>query len=776
MSENYLVKDLTTIVVIAGLVSIVFSILRWPNILGYLVAGVIVGPYLTANFSVHDQTSIQNISELGVIFLMFCIGLEFDLKKLKQTLFPSLLAMFFQALMAFFIGTTVAGMIGWDSALGVFLGAIFAVSSTMVAIPIIKQQNAMQQPFAQFTMGIAILEDVFAVVLLVILSNLRQGGFHFSQCLNLVFWITVFIASVLIFGRLAAQRFLHMLGKIQNPEIVHLCVAGLILLLSEISSGYSNALGAFLAGAIFANTHVIHRLENMIAPIRDIFTAVFFVSIGMLINPHLLWEYKGLILLLSVLVVVGQFSSVWFGFFLSGQKPSVAFRASLPKSQIGEFSFVIASLAHALGLDDGQLMAITVGVSLFSIVAVNILCMREDALLEKCTQRVPRILKTWCTLYQNLLLSIQTHVSGNKFLSIIQKPLLKIVLHFFLINAIVWCNYGLCTFLEQNPIPGTEDYGIWIQRALLLVTIGLALPFISCVVRNLNLIIMSLCKQSLRKLFVRLNQHAALYKIFQLIVTAIAIFIFVWIFMASSSKYLPNYIHLVVLLLIGIGFGVGFWRNLRNLNSHFELMFLESFSEELENENERRRQAMIKMVENKHPWEIKTLQTILPENSHLIGRSLTETQWNQQTHTLLIGVSRGGFFSDTVPPTHVFYPGDILLLLGNKKQLSEAVKWVGIPQKISHARKFDFDFEQLILTDRHPFVQETVASIQLRQRFGVNLVGIQRKEQRMEEISPNDIFKIGDCLLLVGPRKNLEAVQSLSSIPHSLTPAPTLTK
>lgn len=246
--------------------------------------------------------------------------------------------------------------------------------------------------------------------------------------------------------------------------------------------------------------------------------------------------------------------------------------------------------------------------------------------------------------------------------------------------------------------------------------------------------------------------------------------------MASSSKYLPNYIHLVVLLLIGIGFGVGFWRNLRNLNSHFELMFLESFSEELENENERRRQAMIKMVENKHPWEIKTLQTILPENSHLIGRSLTETQWNQQTHTLLIGVSRGGFFSDTVPPTHVFYPGDILLLLGNKKQLSEAVKWIGISQKISHARKFDFDFEQLILTDRHPFVQETVASIQLRQRFGVNLVGIQRKEQRMEEISPNDIFKIGDCLLLVGPRKNLEAVQSLSSIPHSLTPAPTLTK
>lgn len=763
MHESYLIQDLTTIIVIAGAVSVIFSILRWPSILGYLLSGLIVGPYVTEKFSIHDASSVKSISELGVIFLMFCIGLEFDLKKLKQTLFPSLLAMLFQALTAFFIGTTVAHVIGWSPVLGLFLGAIFAISSTMVAIPIIKQQNAMQQPFAQFTMGVAILEDIFAVVLLVILSNLQQGSFNLSQCLNLVFWITVFITGMLIFGRLFARRFIKLLKKIANPEIMHVCIAGLILLLSELSSGYSNALGAFLAGAIFANTRVIHDLESMVAPIRDIFTAVFFVSIGMLIDPKLLWENKWLMLILSFLVVGGQFVSAWLGFFLSGQKPSVAFRASLPKSQIGEFSFVIASLAHTLQLDDGQLMAITVGVALFSIIAVNVLCAREDRLLKICANRIPHVLQTWAVVYQNLLLSVQTRVSKNALLSLVRKPLLKAAVHFTLVNAIVWCNYGLCLFLEQNPIPGTEAYGIWIQRTSLLIALGLALPFMSCVVRNLNLIILTLCKQSLRKLFVHLNQHAALYKIFQLIINAVATLVFVWLFTASSSKYLPNYMPLILLVGVGVIIGFGFWRHLRTLNSHFELMFLESFSEELENENEKRRQAMIKMVEAKHPWNVEIRQLTVPSNSHIAGSTLAESGLGQQTQTVLLAVGRDGFFINAVPSDYTFFPGDVLLLLGNKNQLAKAAQWVAVPAKQTSERNQGFDFEQLVLTDLHPLLNETLASANLRQRYGINIVGIQRKDERIENLSPNDIFKVGDCLLLVGHRKNLDVLKNLGT-------------
>lgn len=761
METSFLIQDLTTIVVTASIVSIIFSIFHWPSILGYLLSGLIVGPYITSNFVIRDEASIHSISELGVIFLMFCIGLEFDIKKLQQTLFPSFLAMFFQALMAFFTGSMVAHLLGWKPLLGTFLGAIFAISSSMVAIPILKQQNALKQPFAQFTIGVAVLEDIFAVVLLVILSNLKQGRFNVNECLNLIFWITVFISSMLIFGRLVAQKFIRLLKHITNDELTHICIVGLILLLSELASNYSNALGAFLAGAIFSNTQSIHRLESIIAPIRDIFTAVFFVSIGMLIDPKMIWENRTLILILTCVVVVGQFTSAWLGFFLSGQKPSVAFRASLPKSQIGEFSFVIAALAKTLGIDDGHLMAITVGTSLFSIISVNFLCAREDKLLAKITEKMPSVLKSWANLYQNILVSIQTHLSKSRFLTLIRKPLIKIIIHFFLINAIVWCNAGLCHFLQFHPLPYTKDYGIWIQRVLSIVALCLALPFMSCVVRNLNLIMMTICKQTLRGLFVRLNHHAALYQIFQLFIAGIATLIFMWLFLASSAKYLPTYIPLVLLTLIGAGLGFAFWKHLRELNSHFEFMFLESFTNELENENEKRRQAMIKVVSKKHPWNVQMRQVMLPPESHLVGMKLSDCQLRNKTQVTLLGVGRDEYFLDFIPIDYTFFPKDILLLLGNEQQLDEAEKFIQIPSEHPLEPTADFDYDQIIITDNHPLLNETVASANLRNRFGISIVGIQRKNQPIAMPKSDDIFKNGDSILLIGHRKNLDRIKQI---------------
>lgn len=761
MEASFLIQDLTTIVVTASLVSIVFSILKWPSILGYLLSGLIVGPHITSNFVIRDAASIHNISELGVIFLMFCIGLEFDLKKLKQTLFPSLLAMFFQAIMAFFLGAMVAHLLGWKPILGTFLGAIFAISSSMVAIPILKNKNALKQPFAQFTIGVAVLEDIFAVVLLVVLAGAKSGHFNFRECFTLVFWITVFISSMLVFGRLAAQKFIRLLRKITVPEIIHICVVGLILLLSELSSSYSNALGAFLAGAIFSSTQVIGKLENMIAPIRDIFTAVFFVSIGMLIDPKIIWEYKYLILVLSFSVVAGQLISAWLGFFLSGQKASVAFRASLPKAQIGEFSFVIAALAKTSGLDDGHLMAITVGTSLFSIIGVNILCIHEEKLLSYVTSKIPPILKSWGNLYQNILITIQTHLSKSSFINIIKRPLLKIVIHFFLINAIIWCNDWFCDFLQCHPLPHTENYGIWIQRIFSILALCIALPFVSCVVRNLNLIILTICKHTLRRLFSKLNHHAGLYQVFQLFVAAIAILIFMWLFLLSSAKYLPTYMPILLLGIIGVILGLAFWRRLRSMNSQFEFMFLESFTSELENENEKRRQAMIKVLAQKHPWEVKTRQVTLSKNSKIIGQTLRGSQLRFKTNTTLLGISRSGFFYDTISPSHVFCPDDTLLLLGSETQLDVAEKYLSETQEgDTITQNADFDFDQIVITDNHPLLKETIASADLRRRFGLNIVGIQRKNERVEKLSPSDMFKAGDCVLLVGHRSNIEKLKA----------------
>lgn len=757
MDTTYLIHDLSAVVIGASLVSIVFSALNWPSILGYLLTGLLIGPHLFPNTFVHNEMTVQAISELGVIFLMFCIGLEFDLKKLQQTLFPCLFAMGLQILMAFFSGIFIAHLLGWSALEGIFLGAICSISSSMVAIPILKQKNALKKMFAQFTMGIAILEDIMAVIFLVVLSNTSQGHFKLDQCLNLIFWITAFIASMLVFGRLFAQRFLRLLRTIHSEEIIHVCVVGLILLLSELFHTYSNALGAFLAGAIFSSTRITHQLESMIAPIRDVFTAIFFVSIGMLIEPKLLWDLKWMILCLSAVIFLGQFSSVWLGFFLSGQSGSNAFRAALPKSQVGEFSFVIAALAQKLGVADGNLMALTVGASLCTIILVNILSSKEDRCLCFCDQMLPRGLKSWGALYQNVLMSIQNHLSGSQLLSLVKRPLLKIAIHFFIINVIVWCNAWLCNFIERYSWP----YLIWIQRGTSILALCMALPFMSSVVRNLNLIILSICKHTLRGLFQRMSHHPALYQMFQLLVITIATVVFAWLFLMASAQFLPVYMPFVMLITVGVALGFAFWRQFRKINSQIELLFVESFKNELESSNEKCKRAMLKLVSQRHPWDIKSSVVVLKPNSKVIGLHLSDTQLRNETGVTLLGISRHGFVSYEMNPDLMFFPEDNLILLGTPKQLQDAEAFLNEPGE-QNDEKFvrnEFDLEQIVVTQNNPLANETMASADVRKRFGVNIVGIQRNNQRIDILQQNDIFKVGDIVIVVGHPDNIRRLQ-----------------
>lgn len=760
MEESSLIQNLTLIVAIASVVSIIFSTLRWPTILGYLLSGVLIHSYFPAHCH-ENHVFIQSISELGVIFLMFCVGLEFDLKKLKQTLLPCLLAMFFQACTGFFLGITVARIIGLSATLGLFLGAIFSISSTMVAIPIIKQQNALQQPFAQFTIGIAILEDILAIVLLSILSSIQNGNFGFGKCLNLVFWITIFMVSITIFGRLIAKRIITIFKKISNQEVMNVCTIGIVLLLSYVSNDYSNALGAFLAGVIFSNTQIIHHLSASIAPIRDIFSSIFFVSIGMLIDYRMLWQYKWVILVLTVLVVAGQLVSAWFGFFLGGQKGELSFRASLPKAQIGEFSFVIAALASSLGLDNGLLMTITIGVAVFSIIAVNILCIYENAVLKKFEKMLPKGLKTLGHTYQAFLHALQNTLSANRFISIIRVPLFKIVVHFLIVNAIVFCGYKACGILEHVSL----NHVIWLQRGTLLLTLFLSLPFINCIVGNLNNILTEICQNTLKKALKRtIDQNSIIYRITKITLLLIATVIFIWTFLMISAQYLPNYIPVVALVVIGITAGVLFCTNLRKLNSKFELSFLNSFSEALEEQNERMHAAAIKLVETKHPWPVKVERISVKSSSQLVGLTLANSQLRERTHTLLLGIIRNSFCSNYVAPNHVFYPGDILVLFGTEEQLNLARKWIDLPKTTPENNDIGFDLDHIIVTDNHPFNQATLASLDLRKKFSVNVVGIQRKKERIQELRLDDMFTAGDSVFLVGSRKNLDAVKQMIEV------------
>ena len=627
----------------------------------------------------------------------------------------------------------------------------------MVTIPILRQKNALKKHFAQFTLGMAILEDIFAVVLLTIFSNATQETFQWKSCLNLIFWMTAFIASMLVFGRLLAQKFLRILHNIHNEEVIHVCVVGLILLLSELFHGYSNALGAFLSGAIFSSTYATGKLESMVAPIRDLFTAIFFVSIGMMIEPKLLWAQKTSILLFSLAVFWGYFFSVWLSFFLSGQSGKTSFRATLPNSQIGEFSFVLAALAQKLGVSDGRLMAITVGTSLMTIIAVNVVSLKDEAFFNLCVKCVPASLKSWGALYQNILVSIQSRLSKNVLLALIRRPLLKISILFFFINVLVWCNAWLCNFIERYEWP----YLLWVQGSLSAVTLLLALPFIGNIVRNLNMIIFNVCKHTLRDFFQRISKHPSIYQIFQLVISTLATLCFAWLFLISCGQFLPKYLPVLVLALLILVFGFIFWTRFKAINSQIESMFLESFRNELESSQERDRRAMMEKIAKKQPWDVEVRTVVIQNNSNVIGRHLIHTHLREKTGVTLIGICRGNYMCYEINANMVFFPNDNVVLLGTKAQLQAAEALLNHPN--AHGalpnHEIAFDIESILITAEHPWANETLANLDIGKRFCVNIIGVQRNEKKIENFKPSDLFKIGDVVWLVGTPHRIQALK-----------------
>jgi len=390
------IHDLTIIVVCAAAVSYVFSRFNWPVILGYLLAGVLVGPNPFYDSPILNRETVENLSELGVMFLMFYIGLEFDLSKLKSLLGSALPAVLLQTIGMIFLGVMTAPVFGWSSVNGLFLGGVLAISSTMVTFSVMREQGALSQSYGQLALGILILEDIVAIILLVLLAGVGETSvFAWSDVGQSVFLVCVFVTVTYVLGKLLTPKLLSNLEKLASTEVVLLVIMALLMGLSFMADyfHFSIALGSFVAGAILANSILSHQIETFTEPFRHLFSAIFFVTVGMLIDPRILMEQWAPILLVAFLVIFGKVTTCYLGLGLSGQNLRSSFRAALSKAQIGEFSFIISKLGQSLGVTDPRFESLTVGVALVTILATPVLSARSDRLYDVLSNRVPEPIK-----------------------------------------------------------------------------------------------------------------------------------------------------------------------------------------------------------------------------------------------------------------------------------------------------------------------------------------------------------------------------------------------
>ncbi|MEO7424931.1 MAG: cation:proton antiporter, partial [Fibrobacteria bacterium] len=344
-------QDLAIVMIVAGLVTILCHRFKQPVVLGYILAGVIIGPHTPPFPLIKDDGTIQTLSELGVIFLMFSLGLEFSLRKLRQVGATALIAATLEITVMMAVGYGIGRLFHWSSMDSLFLGAIISISSTTIIMKALEELGLRGEKFAGMVFGILIVEDILGIVLIALLSGIAKTGTLQSwDAVLTIGQLAVFLVVSLVLGLILVPRIIAFVARFRSQEMLLVTVLGLCFgfCLLTVNLGFSLALGAFLIGAILAEAKEIGKIEDLMIPIRDMFSAVFFVSVGLLIDPRLLFTYAGPIAVITLAVVVGQVFTIFAGTYLAGHDLRTSTRVGMSLSQIGVFSFIIAALGVSL--------------------------------------------------------------------------------------------------------------------------------------------------------------------------------------------------------------------------------------------------------------------------------------------------------------------------------------------------------------------------------------------------------------------------------------------
>lgn len=790
-----ILQDLSLVLAFSGMFALLFHYLRLPLLLGYMVGGFLIGPHCFSSW-VYGADSIEQLSELGVIFLMFYIGLEFDLLKLRKIFVPSAFWLTLQTIGMMILGNLIAPLLGWSGLNGIFLGSMLVMSSTMITVPLLKAKNALNTEYAQCAVGCLILEDILAVIFLVILSSIaKTGQFDITQVRQSAFIIGVFVVMVFCIGKLIAPFFVRAIFRSASKEVLAVAVIGFMMTICLLAHYFqlSVALGAFLAGSILAQTHLAEEIDKITEPLRDVFNAVFFTTIGLMIDLKAILHLWPWIVLLATLTFVGQTSIGTISLFLVGKKPEVAFKAAFSKAQIGEFSFVIATLGNSLGVLHKDFISVTVGVALGTILLCSLLEKKMNSIYTFFSSKTPRFLSECCTAYTNLIAEIKDNASKNGFLRLIFKQLLATILWIFLLSGTLYLVSKLAIITRSGEFGKMISRGLIAMQELLCklspscahqiasqnnvfemstnllqliiwsCAFLLCIPFLAGVVKNVYHIFVALINDTLgRRMQSALAKNKVLDVIHAMLVVA-AIFLFSGIFLGIAARYLPGGVPIALFGTIAIILGVMSWKNLSLLNNRIELAFIKSFNDKIETSDQINRRSILARAAKDTPWSIILHEVVLKPNHDIIGKQLSDIQLRERTGTNIIAITRGGVSTYRITPDTQFFPNDSIILLGTQQQINNAKQILLAENTVADAprhKNAQFDMLSFCIGNDQNFTGHLLSDLHLRQKFGINVIGIQRDNEQMTEIKPNIELRNNDILLLAGTKYAIADFQS----------------
>lgn len=487
MYEIKFIQDLAIIMSLAGLVTILFHRFKQPIVLGYILVGVIVGPHTPPFAFISDEETIQIFSELGVIFLMFSLGLEFSVRKLMKVGTSALVAAILEILAMIFIGYKIGKFFAWENIDALFLGAMLAISSTTIIVKALNELHVSKKHFAQLIFGVLVIEDILAIAILALLTSI--GTSHSISTIEVATTLgklLLFLIASLCIGILTIPLFLSYVAKFQRQEILLIAVLGLCFgfCLLVVKLHYSIVLGAFTIGAIIAESPSIKAIEHLIEPLRDMFSAVFFVAIGLMLDPAILLAYTIPIIVITMAVIIGKVMACSFGMFITGQEARTGLRVGMGLAQIGEFSFIIASLGLALNVTSNFLYPIAVAVSALTTLSTPYLIKFSDPLALYLKKVLPNPL---IHSIKNYTAWLQTSDRSQQDLALNQ-IIKRILFHIFLNLALVMALFTSLPYIQRNFLEITFHVkDIQLSKTILLESaFAVSVPFLMAIYGKLN--------------------------------------------------------------------------------------------------------------------------------------------------------------------------------------------------------------------------------------------------------------------------------------------------
>ena len=743
-----LIQDLALILMAGAIITLLFRKIKQPLVLGYIIAGFLVGPYFHLTPTVADRENVETLAEIGVIILLFSLGLEFSFKKLMRVGGSASITAFVEIIFITVTGFFLGKLMNWTTMDSLFLGGMLASSSTTIILRAFDELGIKTKQFARIVFGVLIVEDIVVILLMVLLSTLAvTREFEGSDMLLTVLKLLFFLAIWFLAGIFLLPTLLRKAKKLMDEETLLILSLGLCLGMVVFATqvGFSAELGAFVMGSIIAETTSAEKVEHVIKPVKDLFGAVFFVSVGMMIDPNAMVEYAGPIFWVTLLTIFGKLFSTTLGALLSGQPLKQSVQVGMSMAQIGEFAFIVATLGLSLGVISDFLFPVAVGASAITTFTTPYLIKYTEPIYNFSIKHLP---KKWVARLNNYSVGAQK-IQAESHWKLVLKWYLKIVVTngiILLALALLSINFFV-PFIEHNIANSTLRTFI-----VLAISLGIAAPFLwAFMAKQPN-------KQTYKQLWLEQNYNRGPLLILEIIRVALGIlFIAVWV-----HRLVPVTIALLLIVAITIFILFIFSRRIQKVYQRIETGFLANLNARATAEEKNNLLATIfrknaDMQTSLEPWDAHIAEMKVNANAEYIGKTLQELAWREKFGINIVYIKRGDRVIHVPGRDQRLMPFDQVGIIATDEQV-QSFKPVfdSIEMNVYEIVGVDDISLQKIIVDEHTKLKGMdIRSSGLRERTNGIVVGIERNKQRL--LNPESSMKMewGDVVWIVGDKNKI---------------------